>query len=288
MNTNISFPYPVMGIRDDFITGSFEVKFQLNINDNELDFQAVGIEVSNEYLRGLLNEKKAVVVHRIVCPSTFGCYNVRDGDRFTADADLFANALEIQSFIVANERLDSYWDDSFHTDYHEFMDLKEFGIDSGSILAITPSSRYVLNKTYAEGAKGLFKWSRIEGVNHLGYDLSGGYIEIQYPHGEELEGMDLLGSFPPGLINTFLVQFVLPSLSGAFELIRLKNDQYDLENLIENHEWAEFLTQELPEWDTEGDGDTAFRNAQSFIQKLMSKDSALVISSYLEIKNLRS
>ena len=69
-NSNVSLPYPVLGLDGDFKEGGFIIKPTVQILNNELHISEDDIEISNKYISELFYNGNVTTAYRIVCPST--------------------------------------------------------------------------------------------------------------------------------------------------------------------------------------------------------------------------
>mgnify|MGYP000120106177 CR=1 FL=1 len=69
-NNNISLPYPTLGLEGDFKEGGFTVKPLIQSIDDELHIVEEDVEITNEYINQLYENKEITTAYKIICSST--------------------------------------------------------------------------------------------------------------------------------------------------------------------------------------------------------------------------
>lgn len=142
----LSFPHPVLGIRDD-INGVYSVTFawQPGIENQTLIFENLLI---NSALEGLVKERKAGYLVEIHCPdslyrSAFTDFNNQFVLKIPTDKLL--NKVYVNCFIVSTEEIGGYQNNKANADYSGY----KFNIRRGDILTVNKNRfEFIAEKTY--------------------------------------------------------------------------------------------------------------------------------------------
>jgi len=132
---NKTYPYPVLSTyTDDYIDGKFESNVSSKINGFDLELQ-LETTVENDTLVNLLNAGQAEIVFHIECPVTgFREVVTTHGESKTEllSHHKIRDLVEINTFIVAKERIDNFSSPSFNEDYEDMV----INIDADCVLAV--------------------------------------------------------------------------------------------------------------------------------------------------------
>ncbi len=133
---NNSFPYPVLSpFSDDYHSSTFDLNIEIKNEFNQLYMHGV-LELKNDGLMTLINEKKAMYLIHLECPQTTyrttftGYENIF---RENIDSSKVKGKLEINGFIIATDNIKEYTN-PFLDDMYEGLN---FNINKGNILAVT-------------------------------------------------------------------------------------------------------------------------------------------------------
>ncbi len=134
-------PYPILDdYGDDYIDSSFTAEYEVNTQFTEI-YGTIKFHLNNTEISKLIEQKKAMYVAHIECPSTCFrdkvCSLEREID-FKLDSTKVSKVLEIRTFIVLTEEIKGFYSTKFHPDY---MD-QTFDLNAHQILAIGTAMDY--------------------------------------------------------------------------------------------------------------------------------------------------
>ena len=206
-NSNLSLPYPVLGLEGDFKEGGFIVRPKIQVFEGELHIIEDEVEITNEYIKDLFENKQITTAYRIVCSSTLQSFSVYNETMIVIPMDLLANHIEIEVFLVANSDIPFYSDDSFNDDYNLGNSDGVFKLEKGNIIGFAGSKKIPLKKSWAKGASSMFRFKRGEDLL-MSFDVEvGDQIVITYPY-DESQQLDVTRVLPQSNKMTFLNLFV--------------------------------------------------------------------------------
>ena len=282
-SSNVSLPYPVLGLEDDFKEGSFEVRPAVQVVDDILDISEQEVTITNEYIKKLYEDDLVTTAYKIVCPSTLYSLSVSDKKEIKISMDLLANHIEMEVFLIAKSDISDYSDESFNDDYFLGDNKGVFNVESGNIIGFAGSKKIPLKQSFAKGASSMFSWQRGNDLP-MSFDVNDrAKIVITYPYNEE-QSLDVTRVLPQQNKMTFLNLFILPALNSAFAQLIVEAEEDTIDDFCLTHEWALILTETYPEWQDE---DT-YRSAQYYLQSLLSGRGNLsktpVLEAFEELK----
>ncbi len=142
---NLSYPHPVLGNEDDF-EGDFIVSCKHSLRGPEVKL-SVRHQVTNDYVKNLIQSGDAVYATEVECPSTFyrSTY-ISDQPEATYlfDSNKVRGAVTISFKVRAKSSIEDYEPDGVHSDYKGF----KFKISSGDILANGGSTTIIAEKDF--------------------------------------------------------------------------------------------------------------------------------------------
>lgn len=266
---NISFPYPVLGIKGDFLEGAFTVAIDCVFEELEFVFKATEIEVSNAYIAELRQEGTVFVHHKITCPTTFSVFLVREYEELRISSEEISNKLSVESYLVTADLYKNYWHDSFNEDYRIARGEIGYTLQPNSIIGLTAVREVTLDKTYSEGVKSMFKFSRApEEKNFLNVSLHDNYIEIHYPKERGETGLNIIKVLPGQRKYTFLSEIIVPALVVGFEAMYGCSEE-GFEEFKDENSWARSLDGLLSGWRAL---DSSLAAAQMVLEGLINRD----------------
>lgn len=128
------FGHPVFGL-EDYYDFKPEVSIEQKIEDENLIISSSNFDLgSNIELKNLINKDKASVVTEVFCSYTMyrKSFYSKDGINVRIPLKNLKNKLEILYFIIANEQIDAYINDSVKPSLRE----QSFFVEEGDILGI--------------------------------------------------------------------------------------------------------------------------------------------------------
>ncbi|HON01087.1 MAG TPA: hypothetical protein PLM33_12635 [Acidobacteriota bacterium] len=129
-----SYPHPVLGNRDDVPGAGFQAALEMSA-DKECIYIAADVTCSCETLNALLNDGRAAYVLHVECSNTLfrRAYEFREPHhRISIGADNLNDAVEVNVFVRATDRIGGYRLPEAHPDYADAA----FDIQRGDILAV--------------------------------------------------------------------------------------------------------------------------------------------------------
>lgn len=180
-NKDISYPYPVMGINDDFIV---KPSAAATVDVNRASYN-VHLEMcmENEEILALVEDGSAVFTCEVDCPTTF-YRKVFTSKSPSLDIEIgrreVARRVSFDCTVTATRRIEGYSNRQFHEDYVGF----KFNLEPGDILAFVDRLHYDADIKYDKlNSAGSFL-SIVEGNDeeYTLYYLLHDRIEVQLPH----------------------------------------------------------------------------------------------------------
>ncbi|MBN1808500.1 MAG: hypothetical protein JW909_05490 [Planctomycetes bacterium] len=129
-----SYPHPVLGNRDDVPGAAFQAALEMSA-DKECVYIATDAACSCETLNALLKDGRAAYVLHVECSNTLfrRAYEFREPQhRISIGADNLNDAVEVNVFVRATDRIADYRVSEAHPDYAGTA----FDIQRGDILAV--------------------------------------------------------------------------------------------------------------------------------------------------------
>lgn len=129
-----SYPHPVLGNRDDVPGAAFQATLEMS-TDKQSVYVSAEVVCSCEVLNALLAVGRATYVLHVECSNTLfrRAYEFRDSQhRISIPADNLNDAVEVNVFVRAANRIPDYRIPEAHPDYADAV----FDIRRGDILAV--------------------------------------------------------------------------------------------------------------------------------------------------------
>jgi len=258
---NISMPHPVLGIKGDLKVGEFNVTCKIKVDKEKrlYKFENINVNISNQYILNLYQEKKLDFILKINCTPTYKNWTFRNPEEICLLENEIDLLLEVESFLIASENIDLYWDETFSDDFED----KFFVLEKGDIVGLTGSKRIPIRKENEKVSLGsIFKFSKINSdsnIQELHFDFDEDQIVIYYPSANsDYDPVNLLFDKTQGLPYTALSLYIIPAINEAFKIIQSDDDVNYKEK-----KWFLILESILPaeEWE-----DDTFVNAQKVIR----------------------
>ncbi|MDM9630225.1 hypothetical protein [Robiginitalea aurantiaca] len=268
---NFSLPYPALGLPEDFTEGLFEVQPKVYISEDELHLVEESVTITNDYIAKLYDNGMVTTVYKIVCPSTLYSHTEYDRKHIILPVSNFANALNIEVFLVALTDINEYTDQSFNPDYFLGENHGIFKVKKGNILGFAGSQRITLKDSYIQGASGLFEFARRNEPDlPMYFDTEDQKITVYYPYSEG--NLDIIKTLSVNKKLTFLNLIILPALTQAFQVMKSASEDDRFEELIDSYNWADFLNQEFPDFANRNY--SAFECAQLYLKNLIGEKTS--------------
>ena len=257
---DFSFPHPVLGLDDD-IDGEFNCEMEVERNDSEkkIRFHNIKYEITNDYIKSLVDNGEASILIKLYCSSTFKTWSIRDpgaSASFELDENELCNKVDIQCYVIAINDLMNYQDTSFHTDYAGCI----FSVAENDVIAVTGNMPLNILKNHEKlGLGNIFDWNTIEPDLPIHFSYNTDKIRINYP--KTADGKDPFGYLFETNKWTAYNIVIVPALSGAFDILKSAeaSDYAD-------KDWYNVITSLLPK--EEWLDDEPFSNAQRLLGDL--------------------
>ena len=250
-----SFPHPVLGLDDD-MQGIFNYSLEIkrNANDRRIKFYNLKYEITNDYIRNLVEEGKAGILIKIYCSSTFKTWTFIDPvNNFEIEENDLFNKIDINILIITKNQISEYSDKSFHPQFSGHT----FTINPKEILAITGNMTMKIDKVNEKlGLGNIFKFDKLDIDKPIQFLCNQDKIHIQCP-------VTFEGEYPPSLYFnnlpwTAYQMFIIPALAEAFRFASEKEDE------AKDFEWYTVISNLLP---TDKWLHDPFSNAQLVLNK---------------------
>jgi len=267
VKNSYSYPHPVLGVSDDFKNGEFKLDPNLSVKDDFLVLDQGEIIITNDYLKELFESKKITILLKLICPSTLYSKIIIGTQQEKIKISNLANEIQIESFLIVNEDLLQYENDSFNDDYKIFGTGK-FTLKRNDVVGVGGQLKVNLNETYTKGLKSLFKFNARIGIDSfLEFDYDAHNITISYPYDKDVDGanyLNILKSKP----KTFLFLFVIPALSDVYQKMIIEHTNgSDIDDHIANYKPADILNEFSPNWRY----DSPQVSAQRFLSQVLGQ-----------------
>lgn len=278
---NVSMPHPVLGILDDIREGAFNVSFMITTDKEERKYviPEIKIEITNSYIKKLYDEKKLNLILKISCTPTYKTWTFINPIDVRLPENEIDLLLEVDSFLIAADQIQDYFDSSFS----DIFDNKHFLLESGDIVGVTGSKRIVIPKENEKVSLGsIFRFSKImpdSKDQELNFEFDEDQIVINYPsNNQNYDPVTLLFDKVQGMPYTALSLYIIPALTEAF---RIRMDKK--EDIFTEKKWFAVLELLLPDNELEVD---PFINAQKTIRTGLPLN--LAFDEFIKLKNLQA
>lgn len=215
------FPYPVLNnFSDDYIASSFsnEVSVIREINDLIFNFKS---SLDNPGLLRLIEEGKAEFVFHIECSQMFYREILKTSmleTNFRIQEKRIQGKVNVCSFIIAKENIESYSNNNFHEDY----DDTKFSIVKGNILAMGSQVNFMITKDTEDLFKipSIFSIIREDTDENIGAKIDSDRDKIKITlNNEDFLNYRILAN-RPDLQPSLHGMLIYPALIQVFERIK--------------------------------------------------------------------
>jgi hypothetical protein len=254
-------PHPVLGVSGDIKEGFFNTSCKIRVDkeNRQYKFEGIVVDITNQYIQNLYNEKKVDLILKICCSPTYKSWTFTNPKEISIPENEIDILIEIESFLIAAEKIEKYIDITFSDDFEN----KLFVLEKGDIVGLTGPKRIAIRKENEKVSLGsIFRFSKIKPElldQELYFDYDEDQIVINYPSGNpDFDPVTLLFDKVQGLPYTALNLYIIPALTEAFKIIQDNDDKSYKEK-----RWFLILESILPqgEW-----SDDSFINAQKVIK----------------------
>jgi hypothetical protein len=229
---NISFPYPVLGLRgeeaseDADVAGEFEAPFTLDIGSKF----TVGIDyalLNSPQLERLVKKGDAAFACEVTCRKTAfrSAYISKDSKQsFEIDTDLLRDQVVLSFFIVAVSEFTYADEGGWHEDYSK----RSFNISRGAVLAYGGQAKVLVQREPLDGSRGSSLIAVEPGTADTGpfeVDLENDTLTIFLPKKTYLL-FDSLYVNRTDYASTFHASLVVPALVEALGVMGELSQEY--------------------------------------------------------------
>ncbi len=150
--SNLSFPYPVLGVKDD-IHGQHKVAVEIRLAEDNIYVKATHT-FFNESLEELIREKKAIFCAQIICSKTFfrNVYLSQDKNQeIVIPQDQLRDKVSVDFFVVAKKDIPNYANKKAHKDYsgYKFFVGKGDALSFGGNFSFVAAKQWMASKSVA-------------------------------------------------------------------------------------------------------------------------------------------
>lgn len=141
-----SFPHPVVGNRDDVSNAGFQSTLSLQ-TDKQTVFLDAQIACSSTTINKAVEEGKATFAVHVECSNTLYRRSFSFSEnpaRFSIDANLLNNEVEVNAFAIATTDISNYKVDGAHPDYGD----ASFSVRKGDLLAVGQGQTFSISNDY--------------------------------------------------------------------------------------------------------------------------------------------
>jgi hypothetical protein len=281
--SNLSLPYPVLGLEGDFLFGDFSLSPNIYTTEENLIID-IGdtLKITNPYILQLFDNEIVDLVTKVNCSSTLFSKTFVGNNFISIDLNLIAKSIEIEIFLIANKIIDNYSDDSFNEEFFLGENNGVFNVLKGQLIGILDGITLPLSEEYLSGAKGIFKFFRRDNLP-IEFSSDQKCIEIFYPSKENEP--DLINVLSKKSKMVFVNLFILPALNYAFSLIAKEFIDENIDEYVLENDWAFNLTEEFPDY--KNYLEQPYVSAQLFVNKMFKnkgKEDLPIFYVYNELK----
>jgi hypothetical protein len=214
-------PYPVLGLGDDYKESYFNVIPEINVKDDYLHISQGEVDIFNDTLKELYDNKKITTAYKILCSSTLYSKVVIGEIKEKIKVSELANQVLIEVFLITIEDIVGFTDSDFNDDYFNYGN-GVFDVDKNSIIGVAGKQEIPLVQSFYQGAKSLFRFEATSN-DELQFDLNDYNIEVVYPWVKP--EINYIASLPGFNKYTFIFIFIIPALNKAFTEIKKHHDK---------------------------------------------------------------
>ncbi|WP_226036722.1 hypothetical protein [Aquibacillus saliphilus] len=233
MKISTSYPYPVLYMNnDDYINSSFHSKINIQESFGEVQIH-LQFELENEGMKRLMEKSEGVYLIHVECGQT-SYRNAFKTNKVTLEISIPTEKLRgkiaIHSFIIANQRIENYTNNTLNEFYQEMP----ITFEKGNILAIGDAIETTLFEDNSEilNLPSIAKVTKSLKNDFMEVDIHSNIITISLP---DYEYNQYATNAKSRLKNTILSTVIVPSLVYVFS--KMKDNKEDLED----YKWYQVL-----------------------------------------------
>lgn len=243
-----SYPYPVVGNRDDVPGAAFQAALEMT-TDRQAVYIDTLIKCSSKTINDLVKKGDACFVVHIECSNTLyrkAFEFTEENHRLQIPSDNLNDAVEINIFTRAKKNLSGYRVDKAHADYGSVS----FSVEKGDIIAVGESHVFYIESPFDAlspiGSIMQITETHKDGDQPMQVQYSGQKILIElskkdFDDYKRLKGVD-------GVSTALTMSIVLPVLVDAIHLLQASEGDDDLR-------WVRSLRRRIESVGMKKDGD---------------------------------
>ena len=221
----LSFPHPVLGLRDD-VAGDYEVTHSVQKNRDDIVI-SVSHRLLQNSLESLISRNEASFLTEVQCPQTLFrvAYISHDPNQvIIIPASSLRDFVEVSFFVIANQTISPYENKEANNDYAGF----KIEVSNGDVLAYGGHEHFFADKRW-EAQKSVSNFVEIRPYSNLNgpmkFFLGEEKIIVNLPAGDFKSYRKLVGydQFAP----MFHSSIVLPALMFTISEMISNAEQYD-------------------------------------------------------------
>jgi hypothetical protein len=173
-----SFPHPVLGNSGD-VDGEFNVTMEINrTDDRKIVFENFTSDITNTYIKSLINNGDANCFVKIHCSSTFSTWMLDTKSKIEIDENDVANKIEVQVMVITQNEISNYTDVSFNLQYGNEI----FSLNKNEVIAISGKETIQIPKVDEKlGLGNIFKFNSHPHDTPIMFQFKQDKIHINYP-----------------------------------------------------------------------------------------------------------
>lgn len=237
------FPYPVLSPFSDDVGGRFEATIEVISKENEMEF-TVQFNLENETLKQIVEVKQAAFGIHIECSSTMKRFYFSTFDNdfvFLMDPKYLNNIVEINFFVIADQKFEGY----INTRFHEDFEGVKFNLQKGDQLAFAETIKLNIEKEPIAKTNSIFELAvnSLENAPLIATDFYE-KIVISIPKEAYEELNNLRGFIGIDVDQLFISMYYTPALIEALYYIRDLSISEEL-HLVEDNVWYRSIANRL-------------------------------------------
>lgn len=279
--TERSYPYPVVGNRDDVPDVAFQASIEMTADKDYIYIDAT-VNCSNSTINEHLKSGNVCYVLHVDCSNTFfrKAYKFSDNIfRQEVPVNFLNDLVEINIFVVASKKINNYQVNGAHPDYGDTV----FDVNVADILAVAQTVSFHIDERFDSMKRVGSIMQIIENPKSdsdlpMAVDFNGSKITILLSKPDFREYKLLKSN--EAVIAPLTATIVFPVL---LEALRVLKSEYSGVDDSDSPKWVVILRRKINELDIEGDDE--FTNAQKLLE-LPIKRSLSAAHSLAEMSDI--
>lgn len=231
--SNISFPYPVLGVNDDILPGLKDdsVLIKIDTSDTNNYTLSISLDFENEHIKDLIKEGYATYICEVNCTKTNLRKSVNCNDSnfsFIINRKSISGNVELYCYVTVRKPIDNYINPGFNEDYQGAI----FNLTEGDILVGFPTRSFVADSKFDKlnSATSFMQIRHDKDSKYTNFEFTSSTIDIKLP-------TELFNLYNSG-VGVSCAEIIHSSLAYSALLSAL----YEINNYPE-HLWAKAIVQ---------------------------------------------